>query len=130
MAEHATSVEGTAALDLKVVGSNSQPKLGEEISYEIRIANTGSRSATNVGLSCELPSGMSLKQAVGPTEYIAENGVLVFKSVPQIDAGKTVVVTVKAVCSREGTHRLRLRVASESITDPLIGEETSIVTAR
>lgn len=130
MAEHTTSVEGTAVLDLKIAANRTQLKVGDEVTYEIRVANTGSRAAAGVGMSCELPSGVELQQAAGPSEYIAENGVMVFKSLPQIEAGKTAVFAVKVRCTREGIHRLRLRVASESISEPLIGEESSTVNAR
>ena len=88
------------------------------------------KSASNVGMSCELPSGIQLIKADGPSEYIAENGVMVFRSIPSIEAGEDVEFNVTAACIREGNHRLRLRIASESITEPLIGEESATVTGR
>jgi uncharacterized repeat protein (TIGR01451 family) len=130
MTEMETSVEGTAVLDLKIVASQNQLQVGDEITYDVEIANTGDRSATAVGFSCELPTGLELVETSGPTEYIAENGVVVFKSLAEIEAGKTAVYSVRARCTREGTHRLRLRAASESISEPLIGEETTIAAAR
>ncbi len=130
MAEHSTMVEGTAALELKIAANRSDLKVGDEAAYEIRVTNTGSKSASNVGMSCELPSGFELIQAAGPSDHIAEHGVMVFKSLPQIEPGKSAVFAVKVRCTREGTHRLRLRVASESINEPLIGEEASTVSGR
>ena len=130
MLEHETLVEGTAVLDLKITASQNQLKVGQEISYSIELANTGSRAATSVGFSCEIPSGLELQETTGPTEFIAENGVVVFKSLSEIEPGKTAIYSVKARCTREGTHRLRLRAASESISEPLIGEETTIAVAR
>jgi uncharacterized repeat protein (TIGR01451 family) len=130
MSEHETTVEGIAVLDLKISASQRQLKVGQEITYEIELVNTGSRSASGVGFSCELPSGLELRETAGPTDYIAENGVVVFKSLPEIEPGKRAQYTVTARCTREGTHRLRLRAASESISEPLIGEETTLATAR
>ena len=130
MAEHATRVDGTAVLDLKIAASEPQLSVKDEVTYEIRITNSGTRDAENVGVSCELPSALELLSVAGPSEYIAENGIMVFKSLPRIEAGKSAVFAIRLRCNRDGNHRLRLRVASESVTEALIGEETAFVTAR
>lgn len=128
MCESLTQIEGTAALDLKIAASQPSVKAGEEIEWQVTIKNTGSRAASAVGLSCELPAGFELIGAEGPSEYIAENGVMVFRSLPEIAAGETATFTISGKCLRAGNQHLRLRVASESITEPLIGEETATVT--
>jgi len=128
--DYATTVEGMAALDLKIAASNKQLVKGESVTWEVRIRNTGSRAATNVGMSCELPSGVLLLEADGPSAHIAENGVMVFRSLPTIGPGEEVVYEISGQCVRSGNHRLRLRVASESISEPLIGEESATVSDR
>ena len=130
MCDLVTAVEGTAALDLKITASDADLVIGDEVEWTVVITNTGSRKATGVGMSCELPSGLTLTDASGPSEHIADNGVTVFRSLPSIEAGKDAVFTIKARCNREGSHRLRLRVASESITEPLIGEESTLVVGK
>ncbi len=127
MCDLVTAVEGTAALDLKITASDADPTIGDDVEWTVVITNTGSRKATGVGMSCELPSGLTLIDASGPSAHIADNGVTVFRSLPSIEAGEDAVYTVKAKCNRAGNHRLRLRVASESITEPLIGEESTQV---
>jgi uncharacterized repeat protein (TIGR01451 family) len=124
MAEHSTTVQGSAKLKLEVVAKQQQMAIGQEALFEVTIRNTGSRSADSVGLSCELPAGLELIDAAGPSEYIAENGVMVFRSMPALEADSTAVFTIKARCVREGAHSLRVRAASESVREPLIGEES------
>jgi uncharacterized repeat protein (TIGR01451 family) len=124
MARRQTVVEGTAELKLDVAATKENIRAGEETVFEITIQNTGDRAATNVGLSCEMPAGLELMGADGPSEYIAENGVIVFRSMPGIEAGDSVAVTLRAKAKRDGAHSLRLRVASGSISEPLIGEKT------
>ena len=124
VADHQTSVQGTADLDVKVVSSQRQVAPGEETIFEIRISNSGSSPGTDVGLSCELPRGLQLVDVSGPSEHIADSGAIIFRAMPTLAPGKTVLFAVKARCNRAGNHKLRVRVASESITDALIGEAT------
>jgi len=123
MCEHSMSVEGTAVLEMNVVGGEQPVAMGDECRLQFRIANSGSEVARGVGISCELPAGLELKDVSGPSEYIAENGVLVFRSLPEIAAGDTAVYELRLKCTKSGSHRLRLRVASASLSEPLIGEE-------
>ncbi|MDG2128632.1 MAG: hypothetical protein P8K08_11610 [Fuerstiella sp.] len=126
MAQHITKVKGNAQLHLTVVASNSKVYPGDETVFEVRIENTGASPAVNVGLSCELAAGLESLQVSGPSEYIADNGVMVFRSMPALDPGKTAVFAVRTRCVRPGSHKMRVRVASESVSEPLIGEETAI----
>ena len=125
--ELASSVIGTATLDMKIVADHRELRVGEEISWEVQVRNTGTREATNVGVSCELPTGFEFIDAEGPTKHIAEHGVLIFRSIPAIDAETDVRFVIHGRCTREGNQRLRLRVASDSVTEALIGEESASV---
>jgi len=126
--ELTSNVIGTAALDLKIVADHRELRVGEEIRWEVQVRNTGTREAANVGVSCELPAGFEFIDAEGPTKHIAEHGVLIFRSIPTIDAATDVQFVIHGRCTREGNQRLRLRVASDSVTEALIGEESASVT--
>jgi len=127
MCEHSTEVEGAATLEMKMLPTKPARKTGDESTWQICIQNTGTSPAKAVGMSCELPPGVTLLDVDGPTDYIAENGVLVFRSLPELAAGDEVTFEIQVRCNRPGNHRLRMRVASTSISEPLIGEEGSIV---
>ncbi|MCA9060630.1 MAG: DUF11 domain-containing protein, partial [Planctomycetaceae bacterium] len=129
-ASFSTAVDGTADLKAAITASARTVKVGDEIRYRIEITNHGSRLASNVGMSCELSPGLKLIDVDGPSDRIAENGVIVFRSLPEIAAGKSAVLLIHAECIQPGDHNVRLRVASESITAPLIAEERTSTSGR
>ncbi len=124
-AVHRTQVKGNAKLELQIAGGGSSAKAGEELVYKIQINNVGQAAASNVGLSFEVPPGIDLVEVTGPSEYIADNGVVIFRSLPEVQNGESVGFTVRARCTRPGEHKVRARVASQSIKKAIIAEDTT-----
>ncbi len=118
-----TKIEGTASVVLEVVDLDDPVEIGRETAYEIRVSNEGSKAASNIGLSIELPNGMALVDAKGPSQHIAEAGLVVFRSLPALPPGKTAVFMIHITGSQEGNHRIRARLVSDSIQEPLTEEE-------
>ena len=108
---------------LEIIDLDDPVEVGTQTGYEIRIHNDGTKSAQKVGVSCELPPGVELVGADGPKDHITENGLVVFKSLDQMAPGDTAVYRVIVLGRVEGNHRFRVRLASDSITEPLIFEE-------
>jgi len=122
-AQTETKIEGTASLVLEVVDLDDPIEIGRETAYEIHVSNEGSKAASNVGLSIELPTGMTLVDAAGPSEHIAESGLVVFRSLPELPAGETATFLVHVKGSQAGNQRIRARLVSDSIQEPLTEEE-------
>ncbi|QDT44170.1 Large cysteine-rich periplasmic protein OmcB precursor [Gimesia alba] len=118
-----TRIEGTAQLVLEIADLDDPVEIGAETGYKVVVQNDGSKSASNVSVSCELPPGVELISATGPTQHIAENGVVVFKSLGDLAPGDSVQYQVIVRGTLEGNHRFRARLASDSIRDPLLFEE-------
>jgi len=119
----ATRIEGTASLVLEVLDLDDPVEIGRETAYEVRVRNEGSKGAQNVGLSFELPGGVKLINVKGPTEHIAESGLVVFKALPALEPGKTAIFQIYIQGADEGNHRVRARLTSDSIQEPLTVEE-------
>jgi uncharacterized repeat protein (TIGR01451 family) len=122
-AKTATRIEGTASLVLEVLDLDDPVEIGRETAYEVRVRNEGSKRAQNVGLSIELPNGVKLINIKGPTQHIAESGLVVFKALPALEPGKTAIFQIHIQGADEGNHRVRARLTSDSIQEPLTVEE-------
>jgi len=122
-ARTATRIEGTASLVLEVLDLDDPVEIGRETAYEVRVRNEGSKQAQNVGLSIELPNGVKLINIKGPTQHIAESGLVVFKALPALEPGKTAIFQIHIQGADEGNHRVRARLTSDSIQEPLTVEE-------
>jgi len=118
-----TKVDGAASLVLEVLDLEDPVEVGKETAYEIRVRNDGSKEAQNVGLSVELPTAISLIGVKAPVEYLAESGLVVFKSLPMLPPGKTAIFQITVKGRDEGNQRLRARITSDSIQEPLTVEE-------
>ncbi|MEX2286026.1 MAG: hypothetical protein WD648_02985 [Planctomycetaceae bacterium] len=122
-AEFPTQVDGTASLVLEIVDLNDPIEVGSETAYEVRVRNEGTAAAKNVGVSCELPSAIELLDANGPAEHLVESGLVVFKSLGQLEAGKTAIYRIHVKGRMAGNLRFRARLVSDSNEEPLIFEE-------
>src|SRR5262249_44691903 len=105
-----TQVDGVASLTMEIVDLDDPVQIGVETAYEIRVKNTGSKAAVNVEVSCDLPSGMELLSAKGPTDAFAEGRSLIFKPVAQLAPGQDSVFRVQVKGLLEGNQRVKARV--------------------
>lgn len=126
-AEVSTRVEGAASLVVDVSDLDDPVEVGVETAYEIRVKNEGTAAATNVGLTCELPSGVEFQTATGDAKFAHQADQIVFEPVTEIAPGKTLVYRVKFKGTLSGNMRFRTRVASDSLNEPLTSEEMTKV---
>ena len=82
-----------------------------------------SRRRPRVARRLALGSALALIGAKGPVEHIVESGVIVFKSLDHLDAGKTALYRITVTGKAPGNHRFRARLVSDSNEEPLIFEE-------
>ncbi len=122
-ADTATQVEGSASLVMEVHDLDDPVEVGVETAYEIRISNTGSKAAQNVGLTFEMPSGVELLNVQSATQHLAKNGLILFNDLPELAPGKTALFRVHVRGAAEGNQRVRARLTSESLEQELITEE-------
>jgi hypothetical protein len=124
-AQLATRVDGAASLDTEIVDLDDPVEIGGEAAWEVRVRNDGSKSAANIVVVCELPAGVELLTAKGPTESVADAKNLLFKSLSQLAPGQQAIYRVHVRGVTEGTHRLRARITSDALDQPVSIEEAT-----
>jgi len=120
-----TTVKGVASLGTEIVDLDDPVEVGAETAWEVRVRNDGSKAATNIALICELPDEVELLSARGPTQAVAENRQVIYKALPQLAPGQQAIFRVHVKGAVEGTHRLRAKVTSDALEEPLLMEEAT-----
>ncbi|ADG67045.1 conserved repeat domain protein [Planctopirus limnophila DSM 3776] len=118
-----TNVEGSSALSMKVIDLDDPVEVGGETAYEIRVSNEGTKAATGVTVTCDLPAGLELINARGATEGISDGRIVGFKPLASLAPGTEAIFRVHVRSTQEGNLRFRARVTSNSIEEPLLIEE-------
>jgi hypothetical protein len=77
-----------------------------------------------VRLLLELPAGVRLVEAAGPTRWGADQSLVAFAQVPLLKPGTRAVYTVTVVGERPGALRLKAQVTATDL-EPLEDEETT-----
>ncbi len=124
-AKTATRVDGSAAVVMEVTDLDDPVEVGTQTAYEIRIRNTGSKSAQNLRIACELPDGVELIDTKGPTDSVMEKGVLTFKPVGELAVGAKMTYLIRVNGRVAGNLRLRAMLTSNGSTEPLVVEEVT-----
>jgi uncharacterized repeat protein (TIGR01451 family) len=114
-------VAPTADLAVTVVAEQSTPTLGTLDTYDVTLTDNGPDEATAVTVANDLPSGLQLTGYSAPTgtsyDYASSNW-----TVPEIDAGQSLVLELTVEVSTYGTHRETAQVSSTGPSaDPIPG---------
>ena len=118
-----TAVDGTASLVVEVLDLDDPIEVGAETAYEVRVRNEGTKSATNVEVVCQVPTGVAALSARGPTAHEGEASMLTFAPIAELEPGKAALYRVVVRGQTPGKHRFRVRLTSDSIDEPLVHEE-------
>ncbi len=124
-AEFSTAIEGSAELALEILDLDDPGIVGHDTAYEIRVSNSGSKSARKVGLTFELPRGMKVGEVESPTKHFAKSGLILFNDLPELKPGKTAIYRVHVTANSDGNQRVRARLTSESVDEEVVAEETT-----
>ena len=120
----ATRVEAIADLKLVVNDPQGPQAVGEEVEYEVMVLNRGTKSAQAVDVVAHFGEGVEPVVAEG-FKHELKPGQVVFKSIPRIAPGQTMLLKIRAKASQGGDHRFRAVVKCSEPDTTLVAEETT-----
>jgi len=127
--EEAIMVEGAASIVFQVVDTADPIEVGGEVTYEVVVANQGSKEATNVQLTVALPEGMKALDADGPTKFNIAARQVTFQVIPQLAPKQETTFRVRVQCLAAGDHRCHVQLTSDDMKTPVTKEEGTRVYA-
>jgi uncharacterized repeat protein (TIGR01451 family) len=120
-------VEGLAAIMFEVRDLEDPIEVGGETGYEIRVVNQGTKAATNVQVSCDIPAGMKVVSAEGESAHKIQDGRLVFEPLEQLAPKADTLYRVRAQGLQPGDQRITVQVNTDDLEQPIRREESTQV---
>lgn len=122
-----TVVEGLPALLIEVVDTDDPVEVGSETTYEIRVANTGTKTETNVEVVCTLPEQVEFRSAKGGgnDRFCVEGREVIFEPLAKLAPRADSVFRVQVRGKAPGDVRFRVRVRADGLREPVLREEST-----
>lgn len=125
-AEFGTRWKGTPGIHVCIVDMEDPICLGDNTSYLIQVTNQGSEPDSNVRVTVRFPSQIVPVGAVGQTPGQVNGQVVTFAPL-SLSPRQKVEWRVDARAKERGDARVKVEVMSDSITTPIVQEESTIV---
>ncbi len=119
--------KGTPALNVSVLDLTDPVCIGDTTSYRIQVTNQGSEPDENVRVTVRFPSEIAPISARGVTTGTISGATVTFAPYSPLGARQTVDFYVDARAHQAGDARIKVEVMSDSITTPIVQEESTIV---
>jgi hypothetical protein len=125
-AEVRTIVEGLPSLEMEVSHMDDPIEVGAETAFEIRVANKGTKTETNVEVVCTLPEQLEFLGAKCTTtlRYRQEGRELVFEKMPRLAPRAEEIFRVQVKGLAPADIRFRTRIRADGLKDPVQREES------
>ena len=127
--DHTTVVEALTELVFTVSDENDPIEVGAETSYEIRITNNGSKTATNVQLAALLPPELTEIKTDGPTKAQSKGQQIVMEPIAELAPREEAVYRILVQGKKAGDHLIRVQLVSDEFSTPVTKEESTKVYA-
>ncbi|HVX62538.1 MAG TPA: hypothetical protein VHC19_18110 [Pirellulales bacterium] len=127
--EETIQIEGVAAILFQVLDAADPIEVGGDTTYEIRVVNQGSKAATNIQLSAELPAELKPLDAQGPTRHEFQTGVVLFEPLPRLAPKADTTYRLRVQGLRPGDLRVQIQLKTDEMETPVTKEESTHVYA-
>jgi hypothetical protein len=112
---------------MEVADSDDPVEVGTDVTFEIRVANTGSKDETDVKLVCAIPTQMKFKGARGPGKYEVVGNEVVFDVLKNLPARTEATFKVTLTAASKGDARFKATLTAGGLSEPVIRQESTRV---
>ncbi|MCC9604642.1 DUF11 domain-containing protein [Blastopirellula sp. JC732] len=119
-----TMVESVADLKLYVNDPKGPAPVGEEVTYEFRLENRGTKAAEGIEVTVQFSQGIEPTQVSGGQANI-DAGQVIFSPIQSLGPEKNLVLKVSAKALTAGSHSFRAEVRCREPVTKLASEETT-----
>jgi len=104
-------------------------EVGGKTTYEIVVANKGSKAAANVQVVVILDPGMRAVSGQGETRHTIQGERVIFSPLPQLAPKAETIFRVQAQGVRPGDQRVRVQIETDELQQPITKEVNTRVYA-
>jgi uncharacterized repeat protein (TIGR01451 family) len=124
-----TRIEGMPALLMELVDLDDPLEVGAETSYEIRVTNTGTKTETNLQLTCTVPDRMEFRGAkcAAGCKFHVDGKEVIFDALPKLAPRADAFYRIKVRGVAAGDLRFQARMKADGLTVPVLKEESTKV---
>ncbi|TWT31461.1 DUF11 domain-containing protein [Blastopirellula retiformator] len=119
-----TMVESVADLKLYVNDPKGPAPVGEEVTYEFRLDNRGTKEAEGIEVTVQFSQGIEPTQVSGGQATI-DAGQVIFSPIQSLGPDKNLILKVSAKALTAGSHSFRAEVRCREPVTKLASEETT-----
>ena len=128
-AETNITVEGLVALTFEVKAVDGAVEVGGETTYEVTVANQGSKAAANVRVQVAMPDGLRAIHGEGSSQAVVQPQQVAFAPLPQLAPQAEAKFRVKVQGLRAGDQRAKIMVTADEVQEPITKEQSTRVYA-
>lgn len=126
-AQFTTRWKGRPALDVCVTDSEDLICVGDLNTYKVSVVNRGSEADNNVVVTVRFPAEIQPISGSGPTNATVNGQTVTFAPLNNFAARQTLEYRVEAKAVKSGDARVITEVKSDSVTTPIVQQESTIV---
>ena len=121
------SVEGVVSLSFDIRDRQDPIEVGSDAVYDVVVTNEGTKSASNVRVTIQAPTGMQVVDAQGKVGHQVQGGYVAFAPVASLAPNEKYPFRVRLRGVQAGDQRVSVSVESDDLAQPIRREESTRV---
>ncbi len=123
--DHIVRVESVPELEFSVKDTADPIEVGSDTTYEIKVVNRGTRTATGVQIYAAFPASLRAIQGGGPSDLRIEGQNALFAPLDRLAPNQEAVFRVKAKALGAGDNVIKVQMISDDVNVPVTKEEST-----